>query len=316
MNTWKNKNPDFEYILWTEEEFVKRNFKFQCSEQIETIKEIAGKADIIRLELLYHYGGVFLDADSICIEPLDDHLMEQKAFCAYENEEKRPGLVANGTIAFPPKHPLCRDAIHWILDKRNLKSIQTNHAWTTVGPTLLTNLLPKFKDVTIFPSYYFIPIHFTGVSYSGHGKVYAYQEWGSTKQNYDKMKFIKLPDSLKPPKESVSIVICSYNTKVTQLKECLESIANQNGHFGIELIWINNGSTNEATKQLEILLDKFNTTTRFCTIQYGKYKHKEDKECIHDGIHISTNKIVFTMDSDTILPPNKISKHLEKIKKR
>ena len=25
MNTWKNKNPDFEYICWTEEEMIKRN---------------------------------------------------------------------------------------------------------------------------------------------------------------------------------------------------------------------------------------------------------------------------------------------------
>ena len=136
MDTWKKKNPDFEYILWTEEEFVKRNVKFRCNKQIEIIKEIQGKADIIRLELLYQYGGIYLDADSICIEPIDEHLMEQKAFCAYENEEKRHNLVANGTMAFPKKHPLCLAAIKWILDENNLKSIATKHAWTTVGPQL------------------------------------------------------------------------------------------------------------------------------------------------------------------------------------
>ena len=317
MDTWKNKNPDFEYISWSEEEFVKRNIKFQCSEQIETSKEMCGKADIIRWELLYHYGGVFLDADSICIEPLDEHLMKQKAFCAYENEEKRPNLVATGTIAFPKKHPLCLAAIQWILDKRNLKSIQTNPAWTTVGPTLLTNLLEtlKYKDVTIFPSYYFIPIHHTGVEYTGHGKVYAYQAWGSTKKSYNKMNSIALPGSLKPPKKSVSIIIYSYNTKISNLTKCIDSIANQEGHFAIELVWINDGSNKETTKQLEMLLVNFKSTTRFCTLKYIKHKNQEGLECIADAIKLSTNKIVFKMNSDTILPPNKISNELDKLKK-
>jgi mannosyltransferase OCH1-like enzyme len=40
MDTWKTKHPDFEYISWSEEEFVKQNIKFQCSEQIEMIKEV------------------------------------------------------------------------------------------------------------------------------------------------------------------------------------------------------------------------------------------------------------------------------------
>jgi hypothetical protein len=317
MDTWKTKHPEFEYISWSEEEICKRNFKLQCSEQIVFIKEINGKADIIRWEILYHYGGVFLDADSICIEPLDNHLMEKKAFCAYENEHCRPNLVATGTMAFPPKHPLCLAAIQWILDKRNWNAIKTKEAWKTVGPRLLTKLLEtsKYKDVTIFPSYYFIPIHHTGVKYTGHGKVYAYQEWGSTKKNYETMNLIKLPDSLKPPKESVSIVICSYNTKVSQLKECLESIANQEGHFAIELVWINDGSNKESTNQLEMMLDNFTIITRFCSIKYVKHKKQEGDECIDNGIQLCTNKIVFKMDSNTIMAPNKISKQLEKINK-
>ena len=28
MDTWRDKNPDFEYIRWTEEEFVKRDLKY------------------------------------------------------------------------------------------------------------------------------------------------------------------------------------------------------------------------------------------------------------------------------------------------
>jgi glycosyltransferase involved in cell wall biosynthesis len=315
MDTWKTKHPDFEYISWSEEELVKRNFKLQCTKQIDAMKEINGKADIIRWELLYHYGGVFLDADSICIEPLDDHLMEQKAFCAYENEQCRPNLVATGTMAFPSKHPLCLAAIHWILDKNNLQSIIDGPAWFAVGPKLLTNLLPQFKDVTIFPSYYFIPIHYSGVTYSGHRKVYAYQEWGSTKQNYDVMNSITLPDILKPPTESVSMLICSYNTDGSYVKECLESIANQNGHVGIELVWVNDGSTNESSTQLEGLIKTFQSSTRFCNVNYiKKTQNKGVGACLHDGLLLCSNEIVFRMDSDDIMIPNRILTQLDFIK--
>jgi hypothetical protein len=72
MNTWKEKNPEFEYIYWNEEEFKKRNIKFKCQDKIDEIEEICGKVDIMRWELLYKYGGIFIDADSICIESIDE----------------------------------------------------------------------------------------------------------------------------------------------------------------------------------------------------------------------------------------------------
>jgi mannosyltransferase OCH1-like enzyme len=34
MNSWKIKNPDFEYIYWNEEEFIKRGMNFKCLKQI------------------------------------------------------------------------------------------------------------------------------------------------------------------------------------------------------------------------------------------------------------------------------------------
>ena len=55
MDTWKDKNPDFEYIRWNEEEIKKRNLKLECVNRIDEMEEINGKADIIRWEILYEY---------------------------------------------------------------------------------------------------------------------------------------------------------------------------------------------------------------------------------------------------------------------
>jgi mannosyltransferase OCH1-like enzyme len=111
MDTWKNKHKDFEYISWTEEEIEKRKIIFKCQHKIDEVEEFAGKTDIMRLEILYKYGGIYLDADSICVEKIDDELLNTKCFAAWEQEEVRKGLIANGTMGFPPKHPLVKACI-------------------------------------------------------------------------------------------------------------------------------------------------------------------------------------------------------------
>ena len=315
MDTWKNKNPDFEYIRWNEEEISKRNLKIECTERIDEMEEINGKADIIRWEILYEYGGVFLDADSICIEKIDDILMNCKCFAGWEHEQLRPGLIATGTMGFPPKHPLVKEAIEWI--KNNCVNVQKTmkRAWQTVGPGLLTNMYNtgKFKDLTIFPSYSFLPIHCTRAEYTGHGKIYAYQEWGSTRNNYEIMNNIELPSQfLKPTDEnSVSILIPSLNTKAKYIQECLDSIKNQQGLFNMEIVWINDGSDTIHTSILKKMLDKFEKTTRFTKVIYY------ENEC-NKGLGYSLNKgvtkcsydIILRMDADDIMYPDRVIKQI------
>ena len=164
----------FEYIRWTEEEITKRGFTLKLTDRINSMEEINGKADIIRWELLYEYGGFFVDADAFCIEPVTYLVNKYQAFAGYENEKVRNAgwaptadyddvlarthpLIATGTMAFPPKHELPRLAIEWI--KNNEISVRKTgrRAWRTVGPGLLTRLYwqQKWKDITILPSHYF-----------------------------------------------------------------------------------------------------------------------------------------------------------------
>jgi len=330
MNTWRDKHPDFEYMYWNEadlKELYKTqsigttlktgdriSMKLSCIDKIKSIEEINGKADIIRWQILHKYGGVFLDADSICIEPFDEVVMNTKAFAGYENEQVRKGLVATGTMGFPPAHPLCKAAISWI-EANPVSQVKTGKmAWQNVGPMLLTNLINTllYNDITIFPSWYFLPIHCTGVEYTGHGKVYAYQEWGSTKKNYDSMNTIDLPAQFNEPKFSVSVLIPSYNTKHKYVQECLDSIKEQQGHFGIELVWVNDCSSDLCTRLLEKALDSFVKTTRFCRLVYKKMDtNKGVSYCLNQGTVLCTNELVIRHDSDDIMKPQRIVKQLE-----
>jgi len=313
MKTWQDKHPDFEYILWNEEELKNRNFYLNCVDKINDIEEINGKADIIRWEILYHYGGLFLDADSICIEPFDYLIAKGKPFCGYENEMVRNGLVATGTMAFPKNHELPKNAIQYILNHEVSQRKTGKMAWQNVGPGLLTILLQtnNFKDVVVLPSYYFLPKHATGIQYMGHGKVYAYQEWGSTKQNYEIMNNIELEDIYKKPKEWVSVLISSYNTNHRYICDCLESIKNQNGHFGMEIIWINDGSNELNTTLLEKTLEEFKKNTRFIKIIYKKWERNMGiGYSLNEGILLCNNELIIKIDSDDINNPDRIIKQI------
>ena len=313
MDTWRDKNSTFVYMRWNEDLIKKHSNIFSCQNRVDEMEEINGKADILRWEILYQYGGVFLDADSICIEPIDDILMDTNCFAGWEQEQVRPGLIATGTMGFPAKHPLVKQAVEWI--KRNPVSVKETgqRAWLTVGPMLLTNMYNSnylFKrEMTIFPSYTFLPIHCSGLEYNGHGKVYAFQEWGSTKENYEWMNSISLPPQFNsPPSEnSVSVLVSSYNTKAVYIKECLDSIKQQQGYFNIELVWINDGSNDLNTRILKELLIHFQKTTRFIRVVYDENdRNKGIGFTLNKGIEMCTNEIIVKMDSDDIMVHNRI----------
>ena len=180
METWKEKNPTWEYRFWSEENLPElRNQK-----QFDAMVELAGKADILRYELLYDHGGFFIDADSICVNSLDDFFIDNKAFCCWENEKIRQGLMSNGYLATEKNNPIVKKMIDHIstYPVDAVRQLPNLTAWRVVGPVLLTETVNSMPDcgMKIYPSHYFIPRHYTGLEYEGEDKIYSEQYWGST----------------------------------------------------------------------------------------------------------------------------------------
>ena len=332
MDTWKNIHEPlgFQYIRWTEKELEKRGFKSSLMNRVNEMEEINGKADILRWEILYEYGGVFVDADSVCIEPFTYLVEKYKAFAGYENEQVRgagwapveyndvlastKALIATGTMAFPPKHELPKLAIQWIKNNEVSFMKTKRRAWRTVGPGLLTRLYysKKWADISILPSYYFLPVHASGLEYTQHGRVFAFQEWGSTKNSYATMNNNSLPDQFLKPKKSVSILISSLNTKAIHVKECLESIKSQMCHIFLEIIWINDGSDAMNTTILKKLLKDFENTTRYCSVVYNENDgNKGIGFTLNKGILMCSNDLIIKMDSDDIMMPSRIKRQVD-----
>jgi mannosyltransferase OCH1-like enzyme len=180
MDTWRKENPDWAYILWTEENLKEWTFKNQ--DLIEQMPELNGKCDIMRYEILYHFGGFFIDADTYCLKPLSDHLFKYDCTSVFESEKYRGGLIACG---FMSAHPGC-ELMRLCID--NIKVVKSP-AWWYVGPSYFTYIVQKYKyPIKIHPSHYFIPKHYAGTCYKGNGNVYCDHLWGNTFKNYDLYK--------------------------------------------------------------------------------------------------------------------------------
>jgi glycosyltransferase involved in cell wall biosynthesis len=129
------------------------------------------------------------------------------------------------------------------------------------------------------------------------------------------MNSIELEDIYKEPKIWVSVLVSSYNTNHKYVVECLESIKQQNGHFGIELVWINDGSSELSTKLLEKTLDEFKAKMRFIKIVYKKWPtNKGIGYSLNKGVEMCSHEIIIKVDSDDICLADRFIKQLEFMK--
>ena len=182
--TWRRHNPDWELRLWGNEELASYGWVNAAHMREMAQRELNGVADLMRWEILYNEGGFVVDADSICKRPLEPWLFEGEAMACWENELARPGLIAAGYVASVPDNPFFGQMI---LDLQKEPTVVDRMAWQSVGPLFLTECHRQYQysGLTIWPSHFFIPRHFTGTAYTGGGQVFADQAWGSTLQGYD-----------------------------------------------------------------------------------------------------------------------------------
>ena len=124
----KGLNKDYEFKLWHQEDgeynveaFLKKEYE-DIWQIYEKCKFGVQKADIIRLVLIYHYGGVYIDMDMLCLKSLDDLIDfgDNNFYVSMEPREQTKKLyndenvICNAFLAAPAKHPVLNQALEQI----------------------------------------------------------------------------------------------------------------------------------------------------------------------------------------------------------
>lgn len=146
-DTWANHHPDWEFQLWTDDNLPRLCPSSMTAWDLATHN--AGRADILRHELMYQFGGVYVDTDMECLRPIDRLLEGVRAFAAWEVPGKYIGTAVLGSV---PGHPGYEQALNEIGD-----SAQSNPYLYATGPRFLSRILVARDDVTFFPTARFYP---------------------------------------------------------------------------------------------------------------------------------------------------------------
>ena len=85
--SWQKCNPDYKFFFWDDEKC--KNLNLINRELFDSIENKGCKSDILRYEILYQYGGIYIDTDFECIRPIPTEFLKQ-SFVACMAFEYKP----------------------------------------------------------------------------------------------------------------------------------------------------------------------------------------------------------------------------------
>jgi mannosyltransferase OCH1-like enzyme len=129
--------------LWTDENLPTDLVRKEAYEQL---RKPAERADIIRLEVVLRFGGVYADADLECLRSIEP-LLDSVEFCIARN---RAGRISNALIGATAGHPILARAVKELRPRTEYGLDKS-----ATGPIFLHKLIRQYPEITIFPPEYF-----------------------------------------------------------------------------------------------------------------------------------------------------------------
>jgi len=160
MDSWKRFCPDFEIVEWNSQNYDLTVNPY-VREAIES-KRWGFAGDYVRLDVIYRFGGVYLDLDVELVRSIDE-LLYNSAYCGYETSKNINFGSGFGAVK---RHPLIKtlrdayDELHFIKEDGTLD--------LTPSPVHQSRALDQYglrrngefqiiRDMAIYPKEYFAP---------------------------------------------------------------------------------------------------------------------------------------------------------------
>lgn len=192
INSWKDYLPDYELVLWNEDNFNVNTYQY--TKQAYEAKKYAFVSDVVRLYALVNIGGVYMDTDVEVLNSLDSFL-HHDAFSGFENEQ----MIPTGIMASKKGFKIFVDCLKEYETASFVKSDGKYDLTTNVQKItnkckevgfVGNNTFQVIQGFALYPKTYFCPLTYGNSRKTDFGKdTYTIHHFaGSWKSERDKMK--------------------------------------------------------------------------------------------------------------------------------
>lgn len=170
QQSWQKYHPTWQYRLWTEQEIKKLGLVNQAL--YDKAKNWGEKSDIARYEILYRFGGLYVDTDFECLHSFDQF---HHTCCFFVGllwpRTPEHFNIANGLMGSCPGHPLLKECIYTM---RPSNDISPMGIIDRTGPYHLARCFKRLLLDNMLPEYSVgLPVNF----------FYAFPAWHRFEQN-------------------------------------------------------------------------------------------------------------------------------------
>ena len=158
MRSWLDKNTDYTYIFYDDVDLLSfiadYTHPLLTAQQLSDIRTaaallrtympMAATADLVRYMIILKYGGVYVDADTACVDSLSDWIdYSQDIFIVQSNMDLQWILIA------APSHPIILDtlltAVHNVIFPLEAE-LAISPVYETTGPPVLLGAIERYND--------------------------------------------------------------------------------------------------------------------------------------------------------------------------
>ena len=176
--TWIDRHPDWKHNLWTASSRLPS--PLVCQRAFDFVKPTIIKAELLRYEFIYRFGGVYIDLDFECFRNIEPVIDGMQAFAAWQHD----GMLCNafmggatGTASFKR-----------LLDKVANNVLRAGHRRNMgdylgiSGPVFLTEAVAGDPGFTCVEKKYMYPYLWTEefLGAGAYPDAYAAHHWAGT----------------------------------------------------------------------------------------------------------------------------------------
>ena len=158
ISSWLRFHPNWQAMLWRDKDLTRVS---RLLPLIRGVTKWAQKADILRMELLYEYGGVYVDTDFEAFGRLDPWVDSVSGAICNEvpiRDLSTQRSISNGFFAIAKRHNLVRRALVHLQWRSRPNTIWINQE---TGPFFFRNVLgDDIRALRVIPSHILFPVTF------------------------------------------------------------------------------------------------------------------------------------------------------------